>query len=244
MPTPTKIKAQLTGITQFAEDVFKLDFAVERKYTHFKPGQFLHLTLEEFDPTEAYWPESRVFSICSPPKSETISVIYSVKGAYTTRMRDELKEGDEYWLKLPYGDFIIEQLVPENETAVLIAGDTGISPYVSYLEQGLEQGFARQVYLAYAVRSPERLAFDDLLTRVGENNPVAPRIWSEIQGHQTDLVTDFGLLDLDAVVEDVKNLPAPHYLLSGPPGMLDAFSSKLKIDHGIDERFIHIDEWE
>lgn len=244
MPTPTKIKAQLTKITQYAEDVFKLDFAVERKYTRFKPGQFLHLTLEDFDPTQAYWPQSRVFSICSPPKSETISVIYSVKGAYTTRMRDELTEGHEYWLKLPYGDFIIEQLVPEGDTAVLIAGGTGISPYVSYLEQGLAQGAARQMYLAYAVRSPDRLAFDDLLTRVRESSAITQRIWSEIQGHQTDLVTDFGSLDLDAVIEDVKNLPTPHYLLSGPPGMLNAFSSRLKTDHGVDERFIHIDEWE
>jgi len=158
MPTPTKIKSPLTKITQFADDVFKLDFAVERKHTRFKPGQFLHLTLEDFDPTQAYWPESRVFSICSAPKTETLSIIYSVKGAYTSRMRDELTEGNEYWLKLPYGDFIIEQLVPEGETAVLIAGGTGISPYVSYLEQGLEQGSARQVYLAYAVRSPERLS--------------------------------------------------------------------------------------
>lgn len=244
MPTPTKTKALLTDVTQFAEDLFRLDFEVDRKHTRFKPGQFLHLTLEEFDPTQAYWPESRVFSICSAPKSDTISVIYSVKGAYTTRMQDELSEGNEYWLKLPYGDFIIEQLVPEGDTAVLIAGGTGISPYVSYLEQGLAQGAGRQMYLAYAVRSPERLAFPDLLRRVRDTGAITQRVWSETDGADNALVTDHGLLDLDAVVADVKELPTPHYLLSGPPGMLDAFSSRLKTDHGVDERFIHIDEWE
>ncbi len=244
MSSPVRTKAKLSQIQSFADDVCKLDFEVERKYTRFKPGQFLHLTLEDFDPTEAYWPESRVFSICSAPKRDTVSVFYSVKGAYTNRMRDELTEGQEYWLKLPYGDFIIEQLVPDGESAVLIAGGTGISPYITYLEQGLEQGFGRQVYLAYAVRSPERLAFDDLLARVQDNTSITQRIGSEIGGPQAEIVSDYGLLDLDAVVADVRHLPSSHYLLSGPPGMLDAFSSRLKTDHGVDERFIHIDEWE
>ena len=245
MPTPTKIKAPLTKITRFADDVFKLDFAVERKYTRFKPGQFLHLTLEDFDPTQAYWPESRVFSICSAPKTNTLSIIYSVKGAYATRMRDELVEGGEYWLKLPYGDFIIEQLLPEGETAVLVAGGTGISPYVSYLEQGLENGFGRHVHLAYAVRSPERLSFDDLLSRTRTTETFTQRVWCETDGAEDNgIITDSGPLDLDSVVADVANFPSPHYLLSGPPGMLATFSSKLKTDHGVDEQFIHIDEWE
>lgn len=243
MSTPTRIRAKLSAITGFADDVFRLDFAVERKHTRFKPGQFLHLALDEFDPTEAYWPESRVFSICSAPKSDGISLIYSVKGAYTRRMRHELVEGREYWLKLPYGDFIIEKLVPGGETAVVVAGGTGISPFVSYLEHGLRNGFGRHVYLAYAVRSPNRLAFDDLLRRVMESDFVTVRVWSEMGDHST-LVTDHGLLDLDAVVDDVQRLPSPHYLLSGPPPMLYAFASRLRSDHGVADRAIHIDEWE
>jgi len=214
MPTPTKIKAKLTTITPFADDVFKLDFEVEKKYTRFKPGQFLHLTLEDFDPTQAYWPESRVFSICSVPKSPTVSVI------------------------------IIEQLVPEGATAVLIAGGTGISPYVSYLEQGLSEGFDRSVYLAYAVRSPDRLAFEDVMKPLKRSGLVPMRIWSEDGAAAHELVTDTGRLDLDAVVKDVADLPNPHFLLSGPPAMLEAFSRRLKSDHQIDPSKIHIDEWE
>lgn len=244
MPTPTKIKAKLTTITPFAHDVFKIDFEVEKKYTRFKPGQFLHLTLEDFDPTQAYWPESRVFSICSVPKSTTVSIIYSVKGLYTSRMRDELRVGGEYWLKLPYGDFIIDQLVPEGATAVLIAGGTGISPFVSYLEQGLKEGFDRSAYLAYAVRSPDRLAFDGVLRKVKRGGLVPTRIWSEDGALEHELVTDTGRLDLDSVVKDVAGFPNPNFLLSGPPAMLEVFSERLQSVHQIAPEKIHIDEWE
>ena len=133
MSTPIRFIAKLEKITPYVEDVFKLYFVAEHKNTRFKPGQFLHLTLEDFDPIEAYWPDSRVFSICSPPRSCVISIVYSVKGAYTTRMRNELVEGEEYWLKLPYGDFIIEHHVGLKEAAVLIAGGTGNSPFISTL---------------------------------------------------------------------------------------------------------------
>ena len=34
--------------------------------TPFKPGQFLHLALDAFEPG-GFWPESRVFSIASAP---------------------------------------------------------------------------------------------------------------------------------------------------------------------------------
>lgn len=244
MANPTKVKATLRAVTRFADDVFRLDFEVDRKYTRFQPGQFLHLTLETFDPTQAYWPESCVFSICSAPRSTTLSVIFSVKGEYTSRMRDELCSGEEYWLKLPYGDFVIPQLVPPAETAVLVAGGTGVSPFVSYLEDGLSSGFQRQVYLGYAVRSPDRLAFEDLLARLRECDEVTARVWSESMETDSSLVTDTGRLDLSAVVEDTRSMPHPNYLLSGPPGMLGAFSRELQTKYGVDSARIHIDEWE
>ena len=244
MPTPIKAKVKLSSITSFAGDVFKLDFEVDKKYTRFRPGQFLHLTVDDFDPVQAYWPESRVFSICSPPRSSSLSVVYSVKGAYTKRMRDELKEGQEYWVKLPYGDFIIDQLVPHNESVVLICGGTGISPFVSYVDHCLREGGDSHIYLAYAVRSPDRLVFEEILRQASSSKNVTLRVWSEDTVSRHDLVTDYGILNLDSIIHDTKSFLSPHFLLSGPPKMLDTFSKSLKLNHGVDPGKIHIDEWE
>ena len=74
----------------------------------FRPGQFLHLTVDDYDPA-GFWPESRVFSIASSPRErERIRICYSVKGRYTTKMEQALKVGGEVWIKLPYGDFVID----------------------------------------------------------------------------------------------------------------------------------------
>jgi NAD(P)H-flavin reductase len=95
-----------------------------------KPGQFLHLTVDVYDPTGGFWPESRVFSIASAPGASEISIVYSVKGQYTKRMERVLAPGYEVWLKLPYGDFIVESAIEKDQDIVLIAGGTGLSPFL------------------------------------------------------------------------------------------------------------------
>ena len=108
MPNPIKIKATVIDIKCYSTDIFKVTFSVPSRATKFKPGQFLHLALDSFDPSIGYWPDSRVFSICSCPGSDSIEFIYSIKGQFTKRMSHELQKGKEVWLKLPYGDFIFE----------------------------------------------------------------------------------------------------------------------------------------
>src|ERR1035438_8343115 len=93
-------------------------------------GQFLHLTVDDYDPS-GFWPESRVFSIASSPRErKRLRICYSVKGRYTTKMEQVLKVGGEVWVKLPYGDFVIDG----SNDAVLLAGGTGISAFTAFLQ--------------------------------------------------------------------------------------------------------------
>jgi ferredoxin-NADP reductase len=93
---------------------------------NFQPGQFLHLALDPFDPAGGFWPESRVFSIASLPTDPELTIAYAVKGAFTRRMRAEIKTGKELWVKLPYGHFSLS--ASPGEEIVLVAGGTGIIP--------------------------------------------------------------------------------------------------------------------
>ena len=95
----------------------------------FTPGQFLHLALDPYD-ADGFWPDSRVFSIASSPVARTnLSITYAVKGAFTTRMERELIVGAVVWVKLPYGEFVIDQ----SRDAVLFAGGTGVTAFTELI---------------------------------------------------------------------------------------------------------------
>jgi len=51
-------------------------------------------------------------------------------------MEKELEIGREVWIKFPYGDFIIDTFVNPGDNLVLIAGGTGISPFIPFLKGG------------------------------------------------------------------------------------------------------------
>jgi len=108
--------------------------------------------LDEYDPS-GFWPESRVFSIASCPRDrEKLRIIYSVKGVYTSRMERELSTGRMVWIKLPYGEFVVDA----GADAVLFAGGTGITAFQAFIEE-LTPQHPHQVLLLYGARCPELL---------------------------------------------------------------------------------------
>ena len=160
MPTPIKLPAKVEEIILHGEGVKSFIMTSVKRCPNFKPGQFLHLAIDEYDPS-FHWPESRVFSIAnSPTRKDKLRITFSVKGDFTERMYSEVKMGDVLWLKLPYGSFSF----PDSRTEiVLIAGGTGITPFVSFLEYAIDNKINTKIKLYYGVRSPEYLIFDSLL---------------------------------------------------------------------------------
>ena len=67
------------------------------KYKRYDAGTFLQLTLENVSASD-YWPESRTFSMASAydKKNGLIKLIIRKSGVYTTRIFDELQEGEEF----------------------------------------------------------------------------------------------------------------------------------------------------
>jgi len=63
---PSRLRAKVAHIEVHAPGVRSFVLAPERPSPRFRPGQFLHLALDPYDPSQ-HWPESRVFSIASPP---------------------------------------------------------------------------------------------------------------------------------------------------------------------------------
>ena len=241
------LQATIQDITQYGEHVYRVDFESPSPFPRFKAGQFLHLALDNFDPTEAFWPESRVFSICSPPNSTQLSILYSIKGEYTKRMARELVIGKAVWLKLPYGDFVIDAITESTQPLVLVAGGTGISPFIAYIEHALHTTGERDIHLWYGVRSKEYIVFEDMLQRCRQSTAIYTHVYVEqIDDTAADMLpyaVHVGMLDIKDVIHHSVSLHNPVYLLSGPPAMIFTFRDVL-LDGDVSHANIIVDEWE
>jgi len=239
--TPQKVLAKVSSVDRFGGDTYQVTMAVAKRYTKFTPGQFLHLALDHYDPTGGFWPESRVFSIASPPGCEHVTVVYSVKGAYTRRMEKELVVGREVWLKLPYGSFVIGNETQKTRTVTLIAGGTGISPFVPFLSR--PEPRVADVALFYGVRSPDLVLFRDTLRMVSRDQGTKLYLISE-SGADPEFPSRTGRLSISLVKETLRDrFPSSVFYLSGPPAMIRAFRTDL-VAAAIPQDCIHIDEWE
>jgi len=225
-----KIPCVVRAVTDHGERVYTVELEPSTAVPRFKPGQFLHLALDPYEPG-GFWPESRVFSIASSPDDrDLLSITYAVKGAFTTRMERELAPGSRAWVKLPYGEFVVDP----GTDAVLFAGGTGITAFTAFL-QSLTPGHDRRVLLLYGARRPGLFVYGpSVQARAREVPSLACRLVCE----ETD-----GRLGVDGAWPAIEPLVAPAFYLSGPPPMLAALTAQLR-GRGVALRDIRTDAWE
>ncbi|MGA2278799.1 MAG: FAD-dependent oxidoreductase [Verrucomicrobiota bacterium] len=245
---PRKIRCTVESITDHGGRVYTVDLAPQSVVPGFKPGQFLHLTVDDYDPS-GFWPESRVFSIASSPRDRgRIRICYAVKGRYTTKMEQTLKVGGEVWIKMPYGEFVID----EAGDAILIAGGTGISAFTAFLET-LKPENPRQVWLVYGARSPDLLLFREMIMDQLRKVPGFHALFfaetggavfsSQMAALPKAPESLSGRVSLD---QAWSRVPAPAqkvFYLSGPPVMLNTLMADLKL-RGVPPEQIRTDAWE
>jgi ferredoxin-NADP reductase len=242
VPPVRKLRCAVESIQNHGNQVYTLRLEPENEVPQFHPGQFLHLAIDKYDPSR-YWPDSRAFSIASSPTNRrNITISYSVKGQFTGRMERELKVGDEVWIKLPYGEFVIA----DRPDVVLIAGGTGITAFTAFLE-ALPIDRLQEVFLFYGARSENLLIHRNLLSRLADQHPHFHLVYAL----ETPSFKNFpercslysGQLAVDWILSQIHEEQNKSYYLSGPPAMLHRFSQDL-CSHHIQADKIHMDAWD
>ena len=230
MAVVRRIPCLVSGVRDHGEHVYSVDLVPSAPIPRFTPGQFLHLALDSYE-VDGFWPDSRVFSIASPPDVRTsLSITYAVKGVFTMRMERELAIGRDVWVKLPYGEFIVE---PDRD-AVLFAGGTGITAFTAFIGS-LAPDHRANVLLFYGARNPRLFVY----------GPLVEARAREVESLCCSLVSEEsqGRLRVDAVWPAISALRDPAIYLSGPPPMLAALTSQLH-GHGVAVNNVRVDAWE
>jgi len=241
MAAPRKVKAVVENIHYYKDGITRFILNPEIK-CRFKPGQFLHLALDPYDPSYN-WPESRVFSIASSNKKHELEILISPKGDFTNSMVTSLKVDDVVWIKLPYGDFNLNK--SNDNSIVLVAGGTGISPFIGFLEDlQYETTKKSKVHLYYGVRSQDHIIYDKLLTNLKENlNHFKLDLFIEKNSSPIDYPHQSGIIDIDQILNDTIYIDNTVYYVSGSPSLISNFIDKANAK-GIDNDKVKFDKWD
>jgi ferredoxin-NADP reductase len=235
---PQKLRCVVEHIIAHGERVYSLVLVPERPAPRFLPGQFLHLALDAYDPS-GFWPDSRVFSIASSPSErQSLKITFSVQGRYTARMEQELHPGSEVWIKLPYGDFIVNT----DQPAALFAGGTGITAFTAFLE-GLAPGKEQPVAVFYGARDRRLLIYRPLVERCLHELPGFKALYFLEQADGLAENERKGWLSVETAWPSIADPLHTFFYLSGPPVMLKSLSEQLQ-KAGIEKKHICIDAWE
>ena len=236
MPVAQKLRCVVEQVVPHADRVYTVTLRPERPVPRFRAGQFLHLTLDPYDPSR-FWPDSRVFSIASSPaRRDAVQITYSVHGGFTQRMERELVEGHQVWIKMPYGDFVIEA----GRDVVLFAGGTGITAFTAFLEDLTSA--AHPVTVAYGARTDQLLIYRDVVERCARRVPSLDAVYfAEHPSGETDV--NAGCVSVSVVWPRLRRPFASSCYISGPPSMMRNIDEDLRA-RDVAPEDIYIDAWE
>jgi nitric oxide dioxygenase len=161
-------------------------------------------------------------------------------GDFTQRMM-RLNEGDEVWVKLPYGDFIIES--QGDGPLILVAGGTGITPFVSFLAS-TGASASVPVRVLYGVRRSDLLIYRAVLGEAARR--FADLRWQAFVEQDAGDGERAGRLSVEAALAAARDAGAPGpatFHLSGPPQMLGLFQSGLAAA-GVSPARVRADAWD
>lgn len=215
------LPARVVSLRKLADDVMEMQLklpAIERLAFH--AGQYIEFILR--DKTR------RAFSIANAPSNDEyleLHLRHVPEGKFTGHVFNQMKEKAMVRIEGPFGSFYIRE--NSNRPLILIAGGTGFAPIKAMLEQLLEEGDTRPVYLYWGVRDKQDLYQDDLAKKWAfqhENIEYIPVLSDEqLSGVQSkdEWQGRTGFVHA-AVAEDFESLADFDVYMAGPPVMINA----------------------
>jgi CDP-4-dehydro-6-deoxyglucose reductase len=209
------LPVRVEKMRKLAPDVMELTLklpASER--LRFFPGQYIDILLK--DGTR------RGFSLANAPFNDQLlelHIRHVPNGKFTSYVFNDMQEKALLRIEGPLGGFYIHD---SEHPLILMGGGTGFAPLKSMLEQLIEAGLTRPVYLYWGARAKVDLYMDAVLRSWVARHPLlnyvpvlsAPKADEHWQG-RTGYVHA-------AVASDFPDLSGYEVYMSGPPPMINA----------------------
>jgi benzoate/toluate 1,2-dioxygenase reductase subunit len=213
------LTATLQTIRRLSDSTFFLTLAGDALHTlAFLPGQYANLGVPGSE-------QHRAYSFSSMPVNGQVSfLIRNVPGGLMSAyLRERAQAGDHMTLAGPLGCFYLR---PIERPVLMLAGGTGLAPFLAMLEQIVAMGGASQpIHLLYGVNVDADLVELDRLARFASALPsfsydlvvLSADSTQPKRGYVTDHLHPAHLFDGEVDI-----------YLCGPPPMVEAVSSTLR----------------
>lgn len=183
----------------------------------FEAGQYLNI-FTEIDGVRT----SRPYSISSSPRQRSyyeITVARTQSGFVSDFLLDSVGIGDEFTANGPAGCFHYNRVF-HSRKSVMIAGGSGITPFLSMARELLQSRIDREIHLIYGCRTSDMVLFREELQRYAEvyENFTFSLVLSEPEEGWTGKT---GFIDAPCISELVKDIEGSTYYICGPQVMND-----------------------
>jgi benzoate/toluate 1,2-dioxygenase reductase subunit len=155
---------EITAIEQVSDSSTYFSIKLEnRGGLGFLPGQYVNIVVPGTDQTRSY-------SFSSGPLSDEVGFLLrnTPTGALPTYLRERAKIGDRMEFTGPLGSFYLREV---KRPLLLLAGGTGLAPFLSMLEKIAASGTDHPVHLVYGVTSDTDLVKVEELERYAKQLP-------------------------------------------------------------------------
>ncbi|OGA07078.1 MAG: ferredoxin-NAD reductase [Betaproteobacteria bacterium RIFCSPLOWO2_02_64_14] len=148
--------ARVAKMARLAHDVMQLTLKVQGdQVPSFYAGQYINIFLPDG--------EKRSFSFATAPHQRDhieLQIRLVPGGRFTTRVFNEMKEGDTLQFEGPLGSFFLRE--DSSKPIIFVAGATGFAPVKSMVEHAFYTGMKRRMYLYWGARRLHDLYLADL----------------------------------------------------------------------------------
>lgn len=228
------LRAKLFDINRLSESTLSFTVASdELRAMHFLPGQYVKVLVPGTDQWRAY-----SFSSLINQADGSVSFLIRVvpEGLMSTYMTEKARVGDNITLCGPFGSFYLRDI---QRTVLMLAGGTGLAPFLAMLEKIQRDGCAHPIHLIYGVTHDADLvdmdkleSFANAIDNFTFSSCVASKnsSWPQ-KGYVTDYIEPGHLHDGDVDI-----------YLCGPPPMVEAVDCYMQ-EIGIQPASFHYEKF-
>jgi benzoate/toluate 1,2-dioxygenase reductase subunit len=228
------VHAKLTDINRLSDSTLSFTVAGDQvRAMHFLPGQYVNVQVPGTDQSRAY-----SFSSMVKQADESVSFLIRVvpEGLMSTYMAEKASVGDSITLRGPFGSFYLRDI---KRPVLMLAGGTGLAPFLAMLEKIQQDGSEYPIHLIYGVTHDTDLVEMDKLEAFAEaidNFSFSACVASEEsswpqKGYVTNHMQPGHLHDGDVDI-----------YLCGPPPMVEAVNSYMQ-EKGIQPASFHYEKF-